>query len=107
MERKNIVGLIAIVALVVFVGGKNGRPVFSLETGPATFRMTHDGDSKFTVTLLDFKGNKVELLADEMGKFAGTKVVDIKKQGYYMLDVDADDKWKITVEQPPRPHRTT
>ena len=62
--------------------------------------MRHDGDSNFAVWLLDDEGGKVELLVNEIGEFDGSKGVGIKKQGDYILDVSADDRWTVTIEQP-------
>ncbi|MDI6885804.1 MAG: hypothetical protein QMD22_05555 [archaeon] len=62
--------------------------------------MTHDGDSNFAVRLLDDEGDKVDLLVNEIGEFDGSKAVGIKKQGDYILDVSADGRWTITIEQP-------
>jgi len=145
MKRKNIVGLIAIVAIVaavIFAGcveeetpvptpsptatplpkttptpevptatptpepialsgtGQEATSKFSLEKGLSIFRMTHDGDSNFGVWLLDGEGEKVDLLVNEIGAFDGSKAVGIKKQGDYILDISADGRWTITIEQP-------
>ena len=90
---------------------------FSLEKGPAVFRMTHDGfrNSYFLVWLIDEEKDvetrleEAQLLAcvgkDEIGGFNGSKTVDIKKQGdNYVLIINADGRWTITIEQPRSPH---
>ena len=145
MKRKNVVGLIAIVAIVaavIFAGcveeetpvstpsptatplpkttptpvaptttptpepialsgtGQEATSKFSLEKGLSIFRMTHGGDSNFAVWLLDDEGDKVELLVNEIGEFDGSKAVGIKKQGDYIVDISADGRWTITIEQP-------
>ena len=80
--------------------GQEATSKFSLEKGLSIFRMTHDGDSNFGVWLLDDEGDKVELLVNEIGEFDGSKAVGIKKQGDYILDISADGRWTITIEQP-------
>lgn len=80
--------------------GQEATSKFSLETGLSIFRMTHDGDSNFGVWLLDDEGDKIELLVNEIGEFDGSKAVGIKKQGDYILDISADGRWAITIEQP-------
>lgn len=73
---------------------------FSLENGLSVFKMTHTGTSNFAVVLMDSDGQRVELLVDEIGKFDGAKAVGIANKGEYILDVSADGKWTITIEQP-------
>lgn len=73
---------------------------FSLENGLSVFKMTHTGTSNFAVVLMDSDGQRVELLVNEIGKFDGAKAVGITKKGEYILDVSADGKWAITIEQP-------
>lgn len=73
---------------------------FSLENGLSVFKMTHTGTSNFAVVLMDSDGQRVELLVNEIGKFDGAKAVGIAKKGEYILDVSADGKWTITIEQP-------
>jgi autonomous glycyl radical cofactor GrcA len=145
MRGKNVVGLIALVAIVaavIFAGcveeetpvpahspaatplpkttatpvaptaaptaepitlsgtGQEATSKFSLEKGLSIFRMSHDGDSNFAIWLLDDEGDKVELLVNEIGSFDGSKAVGIKKHGDHLLDISADGKWAITIEQP-------
>ena len=80
--------------------GQEATSKFSLETGLSIFRMTHDGDSNFAVWLLDGEGEKIELLVNEIGRFDGSKAVGIKNIGDYILDISADGRWTITIEQP-------
>jgi hypothetical protein len=80
--------------------GQQASPFFTLKPGLAIFKMTHDGESNFDIWLLDSKGNKVELLVNEIGTFNGSKAVGIKEGGTYILDIDADGNWKIDITQP-------
>ena len=80
--------------------GQEATSKFSLEQGLSIFRMTHDGDSNFAVWLLNDEEDKVDLLVNEIGEFDGSKAVGIKNQGDYILDISADGRWTITIEQP-------
>jgi autonomous glycyl radical cofactor GrcA len=80
--------------------GQEATSKFSLEKGLSIFRMSHDGDSNFAIWLLDDEGDKVELLVNEIGSFDGSKAVCIKKHGDHLLDISADGRWAITIEQP-------
>jgi len=91
--------------IVTFSGsGYETTPIFWLERRVVTFKMSHDEDI-FAVYLLDREGNIVSNLACEFegphwgGKMDGSKAVAIRKQGYYMLDINANGNWTITFEQ--------
>lgn len=60
--------------------------------------MSHDGSSNFIVWLMDDQGNKVELLANEIGSFDGSTAISITTPGTYLLDVDSDGNWKASIE---------
>ena len=62
--------------------------------------MTHTGASNFSITLMDSNGQRVELLVNEIGKFDGAKAVGIAKKGEYVLDISANGKWTVKIEQP-------
>ena len=78
--------------------GQKATSKFSLEKGLAIFRMTHDGEGHFGVWLLDAEGDKVDLLANEIGEFDGSKAVGISESGIYLLDISADGSWEIAIE---------
>lgn len=73
---------------------------FTLENGLSIFKMTHSGTSNFSITLMDSDGQRVELLVNEIGKFDGAKAVGIAKKGEYVLDISANGKWTVKIEQP-------
>lgn len=73
---------------------------FSLENGLAIFKMTHTGTSNFAITLLDSDGQRVELLVNVIGNFDGAKAIGVAKKGEYVLDVSANGKWTVRIEQP-------
>jgi len=73
---------------------------FTLENGLSIFKMTHTGTSNFAINLMDSNGQNVELLVNEIGNFDGTKAVGVAKRGEYILDVSANGKWTVKIEQP-------
>lgn len=72
--------------------------LFWLDSGLKTFKMQHAGDSNFAPVLLDENGNQVELLANEIGKFDGSKAVGVSNSGLYIIDVTANRNWSIVIE---------
>lgn len=78
--------------------GQQATALFSLKKGLVTFKMTHNGQSNWAPILLDKDGSRIELLANEIGTFDGSKAVRISRDGIYLLDVAADGKWTITIE---------
>lgn len=83
----------------MFTGhGKQVSPLFRLDDGLVTFRTTHDGSRNFAIWLLDARGERVELLVNEIGTFDGAEAVWIRSTGAYLLDIAADGNWTIAVE---------
>lgn len=79
--------------------GQQVSPLFRLAEGLAIFRITHDGEKYFSIWLMDSQGNRVDLLANMSGKFEGSKGVGIGTGGFYVLNIEADGNWTVTVEQ--------
>jgi hypothetical protein len=80
--------------------GKKATDKFTLTKGLSIFKMTHNGGSNWIVKLIDSNGQDVDLLANEIGAFEGSKAVNISKEGEYVMDVTAGGNWTITIEQP-------
>jgi hypothetical protein len=78
--------------------GPTASEPFSLPRGLARFQLSHTGQHHFGVTLLDSDGNMVDLLANDIGSFEGSKAVGVPQDGAYVLDVQADGPWSIEVE---------
>ena len=78
--------------------GQEASEMFYLDKGLVTFEMTHGGDGYFGVWLLDAEGDKIDLLANEIGEFDGSKAVGISESGIYLLDISADGSWEISIE---------
>ncbi len=79
--------------------GQQASSFFNLRSGLAIFRMTHAGEHNFAIWLLDDHGKKIDLLVNELGSFAGSKAIGIEKAGRYLLNVQADGKWTVSIEQ--------
>jgi hypothetical protein len=81
--------------------GQQATAKFALKQGLSVFKMTYKGSSNFAPTLLDgADGETVDLLANEIGQFTGSKAVGIKREGQYLIDVTASGPWTIAIEQP-------
>lgn len=78
--------------------GQQASELFTLDYGLKTFEMNYRGASNFIVWLMDDQGNRVDLLANEIGSFNGSKAIGIPQTGTYLLDVQADGKWEISVK---------
>jgi hypothetical protein len=61
----------------------------------ATF--THQGSDNFVVTAVDSGGGMVDLLVNEIGRYTGTKLLDVRETPA-ALKVEADGAWKIVVK---------
>lgn len=80
--------------------GKQASQKFALEGGVTVFRMTHQGGSNFSVSLLDGgSGDMTDLLANVIGNYKGSRVVG-PSAGEYAFDIEADGSWTIKIEQP-------
>ena len=77
--------------------GKKSTDIFHHKGGLIRFKMIHIGSSNFIVWLLDENGNRIDLLANEIGSFEGSKAIGLK-QGNYLFDVSADGSWEISAE---------
>ncbi|MBW3588851.1 MAG: hypothetical protein KY429_05490 [Actinobacteria bacterium] len=71
--------------------------LFAAERGLVRFEMDHQGDGNWAPLLLNADGERIELLANEIGKFQGSKAVRIPQTGIYIIDVTANGNWSITV----------
>jgi len=69
---------------------------FKLNDGLVRFEMKYSGERNFIVWLLDNKGNQIELLANEIGSFTGSKAIGVD-EGIYLLDVTGTGSWQVDV----------
>lgn len=87
--------------------GDDVSPKFTLEEGIAIITMTHSGSSNFQLELLDYGGETVDWLVNEIGSFDGRKAIGVRednwmgaKPGIHLLDITADGNWTVRIEQP-------
>ena len=66
--------------------------------GLAYFNMSHNGSSNFIIWLLDKDGQMVDLLANEIGSYSGSKAVNLSA-GIYILSITADGSWNISISK--------
>ncbi len=82
-----------------FQGSSNGYSgFFTLHSGAARFDMTYQGDSNFIITLYNVNGELVDLIENEIGDRADSKVVNVG-DGIYILDIMGVGSWSVTVSQ--------
>ena len=79
--------------------GQTATDLFSLPAGLARISMSHQGESNFIVYLLDREGYEMgPSIVNEVGPIDASQAVQIPEDGIYLLRVDADGPWTITVE---------
>ncbi|HEY1598756.1 MAG TPA: hypothetical protein VGG64_04095 [Pirellulales bacterium] len=78
--------------------GYEATPFIQLDKGLVVFKMKHNGESRFRVTLRDRDGQLVETLVNTLGAFEGSKPVSIETPGVYFLNVGADGDWSIDAQ---------
>jgi hypothetical protein len=87
--------------------GQRASNLFNLREGLTVFKFLHRGTGHCAIWLKDKNGKDVELIANEIGKFTGSKSVSVKKRGKFLVDVEADSdaKWSINVRLPSKTGR--
>ncbi len=80
--------------------GHEASNLFSLSPGLYIFRLEHTGERNFIVDLVDERGRPIENLVNEIGPFSGSKAIQIQRAGKYLLNIDADGDWSISVSSP-------
>ncbi len=78
--------------------GTSTVPV-SLRGGLLVAAASHDGKDNFIVELKDATGQDVALLANEIGKSRSSRSVAIGDTGVYIMAVQADGNWSVTLGQ--------
>ncbi len=63
----------------------------SIQSG--TYQITHDGEHYFSVWIYTTSGR--DLLANEVGKYDGKKIVRIPEGSYALFEITADGNWTI------------
>ena len=80
--------------------GQQASQKFQLQEGLAIFKLTLNATSFFMVNLLDSNGKIVGNLVNGVGSFDGSTALGIQSAGTYLLNIQADGKWTVTIQQP-------
>ena len=80
--------------------GDQASSKFQLQSGLSTWKITHDGTSNVQISLLNSEGKYIDMPLNEIGRYSGKQIVRIGKPGEYLLNVKADGKWTVTIDQP-------
>jgi hypothetical protein len=75
----------------------NAYSAFTATSGTVKFTMSYTGTGNFAVILYDNNGNYVNLLANEVGSYNGSKSQSFSGTGIYYLAVTGVGSWSITV----------
>lgn len=79
---------------------------FDLDQGMVLFKIEYKGSGTFSASLTDREGKEIDLLLKLDGKGSGSKTLNIKETGKYLLNVNATTgSWRIFVNQE-KPMRT-
>jgi hypothetical protein len=86
----------------IVISGKGKRASKKFELVGGTTYVTsicNGGHSNFVVSLVNADTGDETLVANEIGK-AKTSRVEFPDAGTYLLDVESDSSWKVTITQP-------
>jgi hypothetical protein len=78
--------------------GPVATPFFQTRGGPLMFTMDFKGDGDFVVTVMEAGGNSIALVANETGPFNGSRLVSLRRDVNYLLNVEADGPWAISID---------
>jgi hypothetical protein len=81
-------------------GTTTATQTFVLQKGVSIFEISHTGESDFSVELLKSNGEFVEMPVNTTGNYSGKKAIGISKSGNYLLSIEADGDWNVTITQP-------
>jgi hypothetical protein len=73
-------------------------PFLSLKKGLAVFKYDYQGNSRFSVSLMDKNGRVIEQIANSLKATEGSAPVKIQEDGIYFLNISADANWQIDVQ---------
>jgi hypothetical protein len=76
--------------------GAKGTHLYHIDSGLKSFKTEYLGEGNFIVWLLNEKGRKIAILANEIGTFSGVKETNIPSSGFYLFDIQAEGKWEIS-----------
>ncbi len=83
-------------------GNSSGNSsAFNLKKGLSIITLGHSGGGYFSASLRNSATNdRVGFLANEIGYYNGSTSIEIKADGSYYLDIDANDGWTAKIDQP-------
>lgn len=80
------------------ISGSGTKTQFvNLNEGLAIFEISYSGTGHFAVWLKTTDGENFNLLANEIGGWNGSKSVKILDGGKYIIDVESEGKWNISI----------
>lgn len=79
--------------------GDTATELFTTERQLLKVDLRHDGSSNFIVWLKNSAGEDEELFANEIGAYDAARYFSVSP-GDYLLDIEADGQWNITLRQP-------
>ena len=80
--------------------GQQATNLYILQRGLRIFTFSYTGSGNFVVWLIDEDGERIDLVANEIGTCSGSKATQIRRTGKYLLDVMADGGcgWRISIK---------
>jgi hypothetical protein len=79
--------------------GSTATELTSFHSGLIKIQMDHYGEKNFIVWLMDENGKKIELLANDIGPYHGSKATHISHSGKYLFDITAGGEYSVKVSQ--------
>lgn len=70
----------------------------TLNEGAAIFKYNYSGPRNFIIWLKDNNAKNIALIVNDIDATSGSKSVNIKTDGTYILDVEAEGNWSIEIK---------
>ncbi len=70
----------------------------TLNEGAAIFKYSYNGSGNFIVWLKDNNAKELALIENSIGSIKGSKSENIRQDGNYILDVEAEGSWTIEIK---------
>jgi hypothetical protein len=90
--------------LPIYFSGSGNKmsDLFELEKGLLKITFDHSGNRLCTVYLKDKNGKSLKMIINEIGKFHGSKGVNIPYAGNFFINVEADQNsnWSLSLDKP-------
>lgn len=79
--------------------GPQTTKILELAVGTYVVNMTHDGKSNFIVTPYTVGGDRVASIANVIGSYDGSALLVIRSAGRYLIQVNADGNWTMSISK--------